>query len=129
MCCKNGVGTVQGPPEVVEVLLVLECVRNLTKTLFPGSTPQLVGSTYDAFVEAVLEHPTAAASLPVVTSEIGDTWIYGAQSDPKKMKLLRLMMRARSACADCDFTEPALVNFTRLLLKPTEHTFGRGNLA
>ena len=50
--------------------------------------------------------------------------IYGSQADPKKMKLLRLMMRARSACADCDFSEPALTNFTRLLLKPTEHTFG-----
>ena len=50
--------------------------------------------------------------------------IYGSQADPKKMKLLRLMMRARSACADCDFSEPALMNFTRLLLKPTEHTFG-----
>ena len=40
------------------------------------------------------------------------------------MKLLRLMMRARSACTGCDFSEPALMNFTRLLLKPTEHTFG-----
>ena len=35
-----------------------------------------------------------------------------------------MMMRARSACADCDFAEPAIRNFTRLLLKPTEHTFG-----
>jgi len=40
------------------------------------------------------------------------------------MKLLRLMMRERSACSDCDFTEPALRNFTRMLLKPTEHTWG-----
>lgn len=40
------------------------------------------------------------------------------------MKLLRLMMRARSSCPDCDYTEHALTNFTRLLLKATEHTFG-----
>ena len=72
----------------------------------------------------MLAHPTAAAGLPVITSEIGDTWIYGSQSDPKKMKLARLMMRERSACTDCDFMEPAVTNFSRLLLKTTEHTFG-----
>lgn len=40
------------------------------------------------------------------------------------MKLLRLMMRARSSCAECNFSDPAIQNFTRLLLKSTEHTFG-----
>jgi hypothetical protein len=115
----------QGPPDADEVATILRCIRNASGVgLFPGSSPQVVGSTYDAFVAALLAHPTAAASLPVVTSEIGDTWIYGSQSDPKKMKLLRLMMRARSACTDCDLAEPALRNFSRLLLKPTEHTFG-----
>jgi hypothetical protein len=40
------------------------------------------------------------------------------------MKLLRLMMRERSSCRDCDFSDHSLTNFTRLLLKATEHTCG-----
>lgn len=107
----------------------MDCIRNASGVgLFPGSTPQIVGSSYDAFIEALLAHPTAATSLPVITSEIGDTWIYGSQSDPKKMKLARLMMRERTACSDCDYSEPAITNFTRLLLKTTEHTFGLHSL-
>jgi hypothetical protein len=114
-----------GPPNVAHVAHVLACIRNASGVgLFPGSSPQIIGSSFDAFLAALLAHPTAASSLPVVTSEIGDTWIYGCQSDPKMMKLLRLMMRERSACSDCDFSEAALMNFTRMLLKPTEHTWG-----
>ena len=114
----------QGPPSPLEVAAFLACVRE--HTLFPPAA-QLAGSTFDAFIAALAAHPTAARSLPVVTAEIGDTWIYGAQSDPKKMKLLRMMMRALSRCRGCDrppHTEPAVANFSRLLLKPTEHTFG-----
>jgi hypothetical protein len=159
----------QGPPSAVEVAALLACVRE--HKLFP-SAAALVGSTFDAFIGALSAHPTAGASLPVVTEEMGDTyapplpqptqrdrppsprrpaappslldhggsdrsvrrtsicrgvsWIYGAQSDPKKMKQLRLMMRARTNCSACDqvaHSDAALVNFSRLLLKPTEHTF------
>jgi hypothetical protein len=35
-------------------------------------------------------------ALPIVTSEIGDTWIYGLQADPKKTKAVRLMLRERA---------------------------------
>jgi hypothetical protein len=43
----------------------LDCIASANggAGLFPGSTPQLLGSTYDAFVAALLAHPTAAASL------------------------------------------------------------------
>ena len=58
----------RGPPTPDEVAKVLNC----TGKLFPTTpAPQFVGSTYDDFVRALLAHPTAAASLPVVTSEIG----------------------------------------------------------
>ena len=64
----------QGPPSAEEVGVILSCIRNASGVgLFPGSSPQVVGSTFDAFVSALLAHPTAAANLPVVTSEIGDT--------------------------------------------------------
>jgi hypothetical protein len=71
------------------------------------------------------------------TRRIGDTWIYGAGADPKKTKLLRLMMRARTAVLGDHFNlpqeqfnaDPALANFSRLLLKNTEHTFGTDSLS
>lgn len=36
--------------------------------------------------------------LPVVTGEIGDTWIYGVGSDPIKVRNYRAVMRMRSQC-------------------------------
>jgi hypothetical protein len=36
------------------------------------------------------------AGLPVVTAEVGDTWIWGCAQDPRKMQQLRAMMRARA---------------------------------
>ncbi len=36
------------------------------------------------------------ADLPVLTSEIGDTWIYGTGSDPAKTSTLREVLRLRS---------------------------------
>ncbi len=69
----------QGPPAPLEVALVLSCIKhgqNESDPLFPGSSPELIGSSYDAFVAGLLAHPdNPAQNLPVVTSEIGDTWI------------------------------------------------------
>jgi len=43
-----------------------------------ASDTTVIASTFDAFVDAVLEAlPTL--NLPVVTAEIGDTWIWGVQ--------------------------------------------------
>ena len=112
----------QGPPDADEVHQMLNC----TAMLFPAGA-ELYASTFDSFIHSLLEHPTAAKSLPVFDGEIGDTWIYGAQADPKKMKMLRLIMRERSACIKsgaCIATDVAIANSTRLLLKATEHTFG-----
>ena len=61
-----------GPPNAAQVAHVLSCIRNASGVgLFPGQKPQILGSTYDAFLAALLAHPTAASELPVVTSEIG----------------------------------------------------------
>lgn len=38
----------------------------------------VIASTFDAFVDAVLE-VLPSLNLPVVTAEIGDTWIWGVQ--------------------------------------------------
>lgn len=65
--------------------------------------------------------------LPVITQEIGDTWIWGVASDPKKIAEFRVLMNLRNKWiqegvlqrggnVDQKFTEP--------LLLVTEHTWG-----
>ncbi len=65
--------------------------------------------------------------LPVVTSEIGDTWIHGVASDPRKHARTRIVQRLRRECIDsgaCDVMGDSRVwEFSRLLLKNGEHTW------
>ncbi|HEX5412523.1 MAG TPA: DUF5054 domain-containing protein [Terriglobia bacterium] len=67
------------------------------------------------------------ANLPVVTQEIGDTWIYGVASDPVKVARYREVMRLRKEWVGegkfqgGDSTDLRLL--MRLLLPP-EHTWG-----
>jgi hypothetical protein len=76
-------------------------------------------------VAAAIE--SAEATLPVVTEEIGDTWIYGAPSDPPKVARYREVARLRNQwLADGRFksgdaTDRQLLR--RLALAP-EHTWG-----
>lgn len=80
---------------------------------FPGATVK--ASSFDAFVdELVQELPDL--KLPVVTAEIGDTWIYGVQSDPLKTANYRAMARARAQClsaGDCNSNDAEFQNFSR----------------
>ncbi len=65
--------------------------------------------------------------LPVVTQEIGDTWIYGVASDPLKVARYRELSRLRdswlerSAFTTGDTTD---VQLLRHLLLEAEHTWG-----
>ncbi|MFY9940090.1 MAG: DUF5054 domain-containing protein [Silvibacterium sp.] len=65
--------------------------------------------------------------LPVVTQEIGDTWIYGVASDPLKVARYREICRLRQAWIAAnkfqsgDATDLALL---RRLLLEAEHTWG-----
>jgi hypothetical protein len=67
------------------------------------------------------------AQLPVVTQEIGDTWIYGCASDPLKVAGYREVSRlrdawiAQGAFQSGDATDLALL---RKLLLEAEHTWG-----
>ena len=67
------------------------------------------------------------AQLPVVTQEIGDTWIYGCASDPLKVARYREVSRLRDAWIAQgkfqigDATDLALL---RSLLLEAEHTWG-----
>ncbi|XP_065197324.1 uncharacterized protein LOC135828822 [Sycon ciliatum] len=92
------------------------------KAMFPNAT--VVASDYDSFVRAVLPQ---IDKLPVYDQEIGDTWIYGVPSDPWKTAASRAIMAARSACLEqkkCSFDDSEFYNFSRLLVKAGEHTWG-----
>eukprot|EP00662_Eupelagonemidae_sp_cell21_P034394 gene34394-35308_t len=58
---------------------------------FPKAT--IVASTFDEWLDAV-DQSGLREKLPVVASEVGDSWIYGVPSDPKKTSQARALDRA-----------------------------------
>lgn len=107
-----------GPQSVNEVLEVFHDKRGL----FPGAN--VFASTLDAFagkLEAVW------ASLPVVTDEIGDTWIHGVGSDPIKVSRYRELLRLRLEWLKdkkATYQDERFFNFNRKLMLVPEHTWG-----
>ena len=85
---------------------------------------QIIPTNLTEIAHAVEPH---RAQLPVVTQEIGDTWIHGVASDPLKVARYREVCRLRSAwvtggrMAVGDATDVALL---RHLLLEAEHTWG-----
>jgi Domain of unknown function (DUF5054) len=89
---------------------------------FPSA--QIVATDLSAIGNAVQPF---RSHLPVITQEIGDTWIYGVASDPLKVARyrelcrLRLSWIAQQRFQSGDATDVALLR--HLLLEP-EHTWG-----
>lgn len=66
-------------------------------------------------------------SLPVVTSEIGDTWIHGTASDPTKIARYRELARLREEWLErgaLRADDPPMSTLSRHLLCVAEHTWG-----
>jgi hypothetical protein len=89
---------------------------------YPNATIQ--GGSLDDFAA---ELPAVRESLPVVTEEIGDTWIHGIASDPLKTARLRRLL----SMADRWIAEGLLLRgspeyevFMENLLLVCEHTWG-----
>ena len=89
---------------------------------FPNAT--VIATNLADIANAVLPY---RKSLPVVTQEIGDTWIYGVPSDPVKIARYRAVARMRGEWlaqrkfAVGDAIDVALL---RSLLLEAEHTWG-----
>jgi hypothetical protein len=116
--CVWVTGDNSGPPNTSAVFQVYRIVSRQ----FPRA--QVFASTFDAFVDRLAP---VRDRLPVVTQEMGDTWIGGPPADPWKIAAFRLMSRARAGCLEsgrCAPDDPALRNFERFLLKAPEHTAG-----
>ena len=91
-------------------------------TEFPGAN--VAASTLDDFAKALRKVKT---KLPVVTGELGDTWLHGAGSDPGKIARFRELVRLRNEWLASGKVGPddlRLSAFTRSLMLVPEHTWG-----
>lgn len=107
-----------GPQSVEEVMEVYREVRQN----IPGA--HVFASTLDAFAQTL---EPLRASLPVVTGEIGDTWIHGVGSDPIKVARFRELLRLRHEWMNSGrlhADDELFHEFHRKLMLVPEHTWG-----
>jgi len=107
-----------GPHTPESVRAVFADVRKI----FPNA--KIIASTMDAFADKIWE---VRETLPVVTDEIGNTWIHGGGTDPKKLSQFRALSRLRArwlAEGKANPADPAFDQFSRWLLLIPEHTWG-----
>ena len=89
---------------------------------FPDA--RVIASTLDAFAARL---PAIRDRLPVLTQEIGDTWIPGAGTDPAKVAGFRELASLRAdwlRSGVADEQAPDMGRFSRNLLLVAEHTWG-----
>ncbi len=77
-----------GPPSMEHLQHEFDELRKK----YPGA--EICASTLDAFAAGLRR---VREKLPVITEEIGDTWIHGTGTDPKKVAALRALVRLDSA--------------------------------
>ncbi len=107
-----------GPPPDADIS---ETYRKVGEEV-PGA--QVIASSLDAFATAL---DTVRDTLPVVTSEIGDTWIHGAGTDPTKVRRYRELARLRRQWLDRSLNDDArarIDQFSAALIMIPEHTWG-----
>lgn len=106
-----------GPPPPEEVVATFDELRHN----HPGATVE--ASTLDAFAHDLLP---LSGGLPVVSREVGDTWIHGAGTDPGKIARFRELSRLRREWERAGRLTPDGWGdrFSRFLLLVPEHTWG-----
>ncbi len=88
---------------------------------FPNAV--IKASHFDSFMSNLAANEDVVNKLPVVEKEIGDNWIYGVPSDPKKMSQLRELSQLRAECIAqkvCDSNDIRIDRFSRMLVKHAE---------
>lgn len=94
-----------------------EVWRDLHRTL---PEADLVASTLEPFADLVWSRRD---SLPVIETDIGDSWIHGIASDPAKTARFLALQRLYDRFAAAGPT-PAQADFGRALTLVAEHTWG-----
>jgi hypothetical protein len=107
-----------GPPSAAEVIEVFTSLRER----FPHT--RVIASNLNHFAQELLK---MKAHLPIISKEIGDTWIHGVGTDPKKISQFREICRMRSRWVDASqnsLDDKLFTDFSRWLLMVPEHTWG-----
>ena len=107
-----------GPPDLKSVINALDKY----KKMFPGTNINI--STLDDFGRKLY---SVKASLPIVKSEIADTWIHGIGSDPLRTSRFLQLQRLRNKLlksVNNSNEEHELKAFSRSLIMIPEHTWG-----
>jgi hypothetical protein len=110
-------GDNQGPSSLEDV------IAQFAQWKARSGDAEVKASTLDRFAEKLL---LIRKKLPVVTGEMGDTWIHGLATDARKTAQFRQLCRLRKKW---EAVKPASVfevadAFTRKLLCVPEHTWG-----
>ncbi len=111
-------GDNQGPPSTS---MVSEAYQSLEANN-PGAS--VIASTLDDFASQL---ETVRGSLPIIKSEIGDTWIHGAGTDPTKLSRYRELARLRREWLTRPLSsedQQRIERFSRSLILVPEHTWG-----
>ena len=101
-----------GPQSVAQTVDVLRAMQHA----HPGA--DITASTLDAFGAEMWRR---REQFPVVTEEIGDSWIHGAASDPRKLAQFRALQRLYDGFEQLT---PGRQAFGRGLALVAEHTWG-----
>jgi hypothetical protein len=107
-----------GPPSLDDVIAAHVTLAKR----FPGASVE--AATFDDVAELM---SSVRDDLPVVTDEIGDTWIHGVGSDPVKTSAFRALCRERVRWLDeglVGASDAALGPASTRLLLLAEHTWG-----
>lgn len=111
-------GDNEGPPSEESIAATF---ASLQKQL-PDA--QVIASSLDDFARPL---EAVRGKLPVITSEIGDTWIHGAGTDPTKVRHYRELARLRRQWLTRDLSSDdraRVRQFGHSLLMIPEHTWG-----
>lgn len=103
-------------PQTVEELD--QTYQNLRRR-FPHA--EVTGSTMDAFGARLVQ---IRDQLPILTQEIGDTWIHGIGTDPLKVAQFRELSRLRQEWLASGIAPQTIQGFSRKILLVPEHTWG-----
>lgn len=129
----GGLSAVDGLPHRLAVVLTGDNMGPPSETMIaqtyqtlseqnPGA--QIIASTMDDFAR---ELNAVRDRLPVITGEIGDTWIHGVGTDPTKIRRYRELCRLHHdwlAQPLNDEERTRLHTFSRSLIMIPEHTWG-----
>ncbi len=111
-------GDNEGPPTEQSVAQTFD----LLQKRLPDA--RIIASSLDDFARPL---ETVRDRLPVITSEIGDTWIHGAGTDPTKVRHYRELARLRRQWLERTLSSDdraRVRRFSQSLLMIPEHTWG-----